>query len=165
MWRGSKGKNVDNRQEEGPLDDTTSHMPITSSQSRQGESTGVQKEQVPKRTYIVNRVGTAMKSKDTPSDDSSRNVHTLYRSRVSSQGSDRRYGKYYSSCSPNSTDPTSNPKGFCNHRNMVLLVRLVKSMREMDCKPYMGEQGAEIARRWIRKKEKTIIQIKIPEDL
>ena len=31
MWRGSKGKNVDNRQEEGPLDDTTSHMPITSS--------------------------------------------------------------------------------------------------------------------------------------
>jgi len=24
-------------------------------------------------------------------------------------------------------------------------------MREMSCEPYMGEQDAEIARRWIRK--------------
>jgi hypothetical protein len=41
--------------------------------------------------------------------------------------------------------------------NMVLLVRLVKSMREIDCKPCMGEQGAEIAGKWIRKEEKTMI--------
>jgi hypothetical protein len=98
-----------------------------------------------------------MKSKDTPFDDSSRNVHTLYRSRVSSQGSDRRYGKYYSSCSPIAPTPLATPRVSATTDNMVLLVRLVKSMREMDCKPYMGEQGAEIARRWIRKKEKTMI--------
>jgi len=48
---------------------------------------------------------------------------------------------------------------------VVLLVWLVKSMREMGYKPYMGEQYVEIARKWIMKVEKTMIQIKIPEDL
>jgi hypothetical protein len=38
-------------------------------------------------------------------------------------------------------------------------------MREMGCEPYSGEQDAEVARRWIRKVEKTMIQIKIPHDL
>jgi hypothetical protein len=38
-------------------------------------------------------------------------------------------------------------------------------MREMGCKPYMGEQDAEVAMRWIRKVEKTMIQINIPEGL
>jgi hypothetical protein len=38
-------------------------------------------------------------------------------------------------------------------------------MREMGYKPYMGEQYVEIARKWIMKVEKTMIQIKIPEDL
>jgi hypothetical protein len=41
--------------------------------------------------------------------------------------------------------------------NVVLLVRLVKSMRKMGCEPYMGEQDAEIAERWISKVEKTMI--------
>jgi hypothetical protein len=49
--------------------------------------------------------------------------------------------------------------------NVVPLVRLVKSMREMSCELYMGEQDAEIAGRWIRKVEKTMIQISIPEGL
>jgi hypothetical protein len=49
--------------------------------------------------------------------------------------------------------------------DVVHLVRLVKSMREMGCEPYSGEQDAEVARRWIRKVEKTMIQIKIPHDL
>jgi hypothetical protein len=38
-------------------------------------------------------------------------------------------------------------------------------MREMGCEPYMGEQDAEIAGRWIRKVEKTMIQISIPKGL
>jgi len=49
--------------------------------------------------------------------------------------------------------------------DVVHLVRLVKSMREMGCEPYSGEQDAEVVGRWIRKVEKTIIQIKIPHDL
>jgi hypothetical protein len=38
-------------------------------------------------------------------------------------------------------------------------------MREMGCEPYMGEQDAKIAGRCIRKVEKTMIQISIPEGL
>jgi hypothetical protein len=49
--------------------------------------------------------------------------------------------------------------------NVVLLVRLVKSMREMGCQPYIGEQDAERAGRWIKKVEKTMIHINIPKDL
>ena len=49
--------------------------------------------------------------------------------------------------------------------NVVPLVRLVKSMREIGCELYIGEQDAEIAERWIRKVEKTMIQISIPEGL
>ena len=48
---------------------------------------------------------------------------------------------------------------------VVLLVRLVKSIREIGCEPYMGEQDAEIARKWIKKVEKTMIQISTPEGL
>ena len=49
--------------------------------------------------------------------------------------------------------------------DVVQLVRLVKGMREMSCEPYSGEQNVEVAGRWIRKVEKTMIQIKIPHDL
>jgi hypothetical protein len=38
-------------------------------------------------------------------------------------------------------------------------------MREMGCEQYMGEKDAEIAGKWIRKVEKTKIQISIPEGL
>ena len=41
--------------------------------------------------------------------------------------------------------------------SVVLLVRLVKSMREMGCELYLGEQDAEIGGRWIRKMEKIMI--------
>ena len=41
--------------------------------------------------------------------------------------------------------------------DVVQLVRLVKSMREMGCEPYLGEQNAEVAGRWIRKVEKTMV--------
>jgi hypothetical protein len=34
---------------------------------------------------------------------------------------------------------------------MDSVVLLVKSMREMGCKPYMGEQDVEIVGRWIKK--------------
>jgi hypothetical protein len=41
--------------------------------------------------------------------------------------------------------------------SVVLLVRLVKSMREMGCELYLGEQDAKIGGRWIRKVEKIMI--------
>jgi len=47
-------------------------------------------------------------------------------------------------------------EGMAGSDNVVLLVRLVKSMREMGCEPYMGEHDAEIAGRWSRRVEKTM---------
>jgi N-glycosylase/DNA lyase len=38
-------------------------------------------------------------------------------------------------------------------------------MKEMGCEPYSSAQDVEVAGRWIRKVEKTMIQIKIPHDL
>jgi len=35
----------------------------------------------------------------------------------------------------------------------------------MGYEPYLGEQDVEVAERWIRNVEKTMIQIKIPNDL
>jgi hypothetical protein len=61
--------------------------------------------------------------------------------------------------------PQTAPVNGATTDNMVLLVRLVKSMREMGCEPYMGEHDAEIVERWIRKVEKTMTQINMPEGL
>jgi hypothetical protein len=41
----------------------------------------------------------------------------------------------------------------------------MKIMREMGYEPYLGEQDVEVAGKWIRNVEKTMIQIKIPNDL
>jgi len=47
----------------------------------------------------------------------------------------------------------------------VLLIWLVKSMSEMGYESYIGKKDAEIAGRWIKKVEKTMIQINILENL
>jgi hypothetical protein len=39
------------------------------------------------------------------------------------------------------------PRSVVTMSSMVLLVRLVKGMREKGCEPYLGEQDAEIAER------------------
>ena len=55
---------------------------------------------------------------------------------------------------PTTQIPQAAPMTGTTTDSVVLLVRLVKSMREMSCEPYMGEQDAEIARRWIRREER-----------
>jgi len=37
--------------------------------------------------------------------------------------------------------------------NVIALVRNIKSMRELGCEPFLGEQDAEIAGRWMQKVE------------
>jgi len=66
---------------------------------------------------------------------------------------------------PTTQIPQAAPMTSMTTDNVVPLVRLIKNMREMGCEPYMGEQDAEIAGRWIRKVEKTMIQISILEGL
>jgi len=48
--------------------------------------------------------------------------------------------------------------------NVIALVRNIKSMRELRCEPFLGEQDAEIAGRWMRKVENNMTQMRVPED-
>jgi hypothetical protein len=41
--------------------------------------------------------------------------------------------------------------------NVVILVQIVKSKREMGCDPFLGDQEVKIVGKWIRKIEKTLI--------
>jgi hypothetical protein len=43
-------------------------------------------------------------------------------------------------------------------------VRNIKSMGELGCEPFLGEQDAEIAGRWMRKVENNMTQMRVPED-
>nr|XP_034908287.1 uncharacterized protein LOC118044188 [Populus alba] len=74
-------------------------------------------------------------------------------------------GSSAAQATPTTQIPPAAPTTSMTMDNVVPLVRLVKSMREMGCELYMGEQDAEIAGRWIKKVEKTMIQISIPEGL
>jgi len=38
-------------------------------------------------------------------------------------------------------------------------------MREMGCEPCMRDQDAKVVSRWIKKMKKTLIQIKVPNEL
>lgn len=44
-------------------------------------------------------------------------------------------------------------------------MQIVKSKREMRCDPFLGDQEAKIVGKWIRKIEKTLIQIKVLDEL
>lgn len=41
--------------------------------------------------------------------------------------------------------------------NIIALVRIVKSMREMGYEPFLSDQDIEIVGKWIKKIEKTLI--------
>lgn len=49
--------------------------------------------------------------------------------------------------------------------NMVRLVCLMKIIREIGCEPFLGEQDAKIAARWIQKMEKILNHITVLEEL
>ncbi|XP_011011280.1 PREDICTED: uncharacterized protein LOC105115907 [Populus euphratica] len=61
--------------------------------------------------------------------------------------------------------PQATPMTSTTIDNVLLLVQLVKSMREMGYEPYIREQDTEITERWIRKVEKIMIQISTLEGL
>jgi len=48
--------------------------------------------------------------------------------------------------------------------NVVTLVRVVNSMRELECDSFLGEPDAEIAGRWLRTVEDIMEQIQVTED-
>jgi hypothetical protein len=48
---------------------------------------------------------------------------------------------------------------------VVTIVQWVKGMREMGCMTYRGEEDAKVARHWLRKVERVINQMQMPEKL
>jgi hypothetical protein len=44
-------------------------------------------------------------------------------------------------------------------------VQWVKGMREMSCMTYYGKEDAEVAGHWLRKVERVINQMQVPEEL
>jgi hypothetical protein len=55
--------------------------------------------------------------------------------------------------------------GGVNTERVKTLVYWVKSMREMGCTPYLGEEEAEISGRWLRKVDESLFQIPVPKDM
>ena len=48
---------------------------------------------------------------------------------------------------------------------VVTIVQWMKGMREMGCMTYHGEEDAELAGHWLRKVERVINQMHVPEEL
>jgi len=47
---------------------------------------------------------------------------------------------------------------------VVTLVQWVNGMREMSCTTYSGEEDAKVAGHWLRKVERVIDQMQVPEE-
>jgi len=57
------------------------------------------------------------------------------------------------------------PVVMTSKNNMVALVQIMKSLRQMGYKPFLGDQDAEITGRWIKKEEKTLVWIMVLDEL
>ncbi|KAL9400951.1 hypothetical protein Peur_004800 [Populus x canadensis] len=152
------------------LDDTASHAPIIPPETLQGEDTMAGEGPRPHQTEGTPSV--AMEQRERPEAQPS-TVPTGVPPQYVDAGLLVQIVKAVmegmansvAQTTPTTQNPPAAPTTSMTMDNVVPLVRLVKSMREMGCEPYMGEQDAEIAGRWIRKVEKTMIQISIPEGL
>ena len=59
----------------------------------------------------------------------------------------------------------SGPLSTAPKDTVVNLVRWVKSLRELGCEAFMGEEDAEIAGQWLRKIKRSMDQIAVPVEL
>ena len=172
IGRGNRNIDFSEGQEESPLEDTASHIPIVSTQAGHEESSGPQIRQAPRQTGDVRPTMSAPQERveeplqTTPTGPSVSYVDPMLLAQLV---------KAVMEGMANVATPMPAPplapiiptilEAATATNEVVQLVCLVKSMREMGCEPYLGEQNAEVAGRWIRKVEKTMVQIKIPHDL
>jgi len=170
--RGNRDIDFSEGQEESPLEDIASHALVVSTQAGHEESSGPQIRQAPMQTGDVRPTMLAPRERveeppqTTPAGPSVSYVDPMLLAQLV---------KAVMEGMANAATPMPAPppapiiptisEAATTTNDVVHLVRLVKSMREMGCEPYLGEQDAEVAGRWIRKVEKTMIQIKIPHDL
>jgi hypothetical protein len=170
--RGNRDIEFSEGQEESLLEDTASHALVVSTQAGHEESSGPQIRQAPRQTGDVRPTMSAPWERveeppqTTPAGPSISYVDPMLLAQLV---------KAVMEGMANAATPMPAPplapikptvsKAVTATNDMVHLVHLVKSMREMGCEPYSGEQDAKVAGRWIRKVEKTMIQIKITHDL
>jgi len=157
-------------QDEDPLDDTASHAPIIPPETLQGEATIVGEGRRPNQTEGVPPVAAKQQERlevqpsTIPTGVPHQYVNVGLLVQIIKVLMEGMVGSV-TQTTPTTQIPQVALMTSMTTDNVVPLVRLVKSMREMGCELYMGEQDAEIAGRWIRKVEKTMIQISIPEGL
>jgi hypothetical protein len=165
--RGDKDIDFYEGQEESPLEDTASHAPAISTQAGHEESTGPQVRQAPGKTGDVRpTVSTPREQAEEPPQTTPAGPSVSYvDSMLLAQLVKAVMEGMANVATPMPAPPPAHIIQTVSEAaratdNMVHLVRLAKSMREMGC-----EQDAKVAGRWIRKVEETVIQIKIPNDL
>lgn len=142
--------------ERDPLMGTASHQSVASAHSERGDSGGHQGDPITSRTQVS--------PAETPG----------------GQGSEDKPPPVTSTVTPNPySDPTfleqlvkavaagmaagasnSTPRA----ERVITLVQWVKGMREMGCTTYSGEEDAEVAGHWLRKVERVIDQMQVPEE-
>ena len=135
---------------------TTSHQFVASTHSKRGDSWGHQDDHVTSRIEV------------SPAET------------LGGQGSEDRPPPVTSTITPNPfSDPTfleqmvkavaagmatgasnSTPRA----ERVITLFQWVKGMREMGCTAYSGEEDAEIVGHWLRKAERVIDQMRVPEE-
>jgi len=170
--RGNRDIDFFEGQEESPLEDTASLAPVVSTQAGHEESSGPQIRQAPRQTGDVRSTMSAPRERveeppqTTPTRPSISYVDLMLLAQLVKAVMEGMANAATPIPAPPPTPiiPTISEAATATN-DVVHLVRLVKNMREMSCEPYSGEQDVKVAGRWIRKVEKTMIQIKIPHDL
>ena len=170
------GEGFEERQGEDPLEDTASHMPLEPQQSRLGESTGLIRDTDLRQTEGLQLEGSDQQRQEvvppvmapttTPAPAAVPTLHVdpsfiaqIVRAVIEAM--------------PGASAPTipiapavqTAPAAMTKADNVVTLVRIVKSMRELRCEPFLGELDAEIAGRWLRTIEDTLDQMQVTEGL
>jgi hypothetical protein len=151
------GEGFEERQGDDPLEDTASHMPLEPQQSRLGESTGLIRDTDLRQTEGLQLEGSDQQRQEvvppatTPAPAAVPTLHVdpLFIAQIV---------RAVIEAMPGASAPTipvapavqAVPAATTKADNVVTLVRIVKSMRELGCEPFLGEPDAEIAGRWLR---------------
>jgi hypothetical protein len=167
VGRGNRDIDFSEGQEESNLEDTASHAPEVSTQVGHEELTGPQIRQAPRQPRDVRPTMSAPQEQvevppqTTPVGPSVSYVDPMLLAQLVKAVMEGMANDATPMPAPLPVPiiPTISEAATATN-DAVHLVRLVKSMREIGCEPYSGEQNAEVAGIWIRKVEKTMIQTK-----
>jgi len=165
------GKRFEERQGEDPLEDTASHMPLEPQQSRLGESTGLIRDTDLRQTEGLQLEGLDQQRQEVvplvmapattpaPAAVPTLHVNPLFIAQIVRAGIEAMLG------ASALTIPIALAVQAAKADNVVTLVQIVKSMRELGCEPFLGEPDPEIAGRWLHTIEDTLDQIQVTEGL